>query len=166
MPDEPDSFRIELLPEKVRNITPQGIRCFGEEYASSELLAHFRPGKRVRIKFDPRDLRGIYVLLPDGWLTVGLRFPHREPVPLWVRSQGLRAVPQERKRDRSAVRAASEAQRLLIENASARKANRRRQAERYREEQQGAAALRDRLSRGAQSGIPEQDEDDNWGGLE
>jgi putative transposase len=167
MPDDPDRFRIELLPELTRTITAQGIKCFTEEYASPELLAHFHPGRRVRVKYDPRDLRQIFVLLPDGWLSVGLRFPNRSPVSLWLRAQGLRSVPHERKRDRTTVRAAMEAQRLLIEQGAARKATMRRQAERYRHEQEGAAALRERLSRRTSSEAIRDDDDgdDDWGGL-
>jgi hypothetical protein len=77
---------MDLLPEEARTLTPQGVKLFTEEYYNLEVGAAFSRGmRRVTVKFDPRDLSEIYVDLPEGFVTVGLRFPHRgPPPPLWL----------------------------------------------------------------------------------
>lgn len=161
-PADPVQFRVDLLPEEKRTITPQGIQFYNEEYYSPELGAAFLRGEReVVVKFDPREFSEIYVRLPNGFTAVGMRFPHRgPPPPLWLRKLGMRSLSKEQKRDRGAIRQAAAKAEAVIETAANRYARQRRQAERLQHDRRGASQMRAGLSN-----APEPNRDDDWGGV-
>lgn len=78
MPDDPEAFRLDMLPSSVRQITRHGIRLFGQDYACEELkLAYAERKGKVEVKFDPRDLSKVWVRLEHGrYVIAPYRFAH------------------------------------------------------------------------------------------
>lgn len=155
LPADLETFRIDLFPEFVGTVTRTGIKAFGEEYASSDTLVAFAGGtKKVRIKFDPRDLRQLHVELEPGrYTTVPYRLSDhtgRHPTLWFYKYARSRAVQQGRPVDGLLARqaqAAAEAE-LYGEAASSKVARK--------------ALERLRHARAATSGPVI--EDDSWGG--
>lgn len=160
-PDDLVTFRLDLFPEEWRVITPQGISLFREEYYSQELGEAFIAGTRqVRVKYDPRDLREIYVGVPGGFISVPQRFPGRGPAaPLWLSRAARKSLPPALHGSRAAMRQAEETAEAILEQAAERHSRPRRQAERLRQSRLSAAIDKAGRSRG----VDEIAEDD-WGG--
>lgn len=76
-PSNPDGFRIDLLPETTRTLTRMGVKAFGEEYASTDIVVAFTQGQiNARLKYDPRNLRVLYFEIEKGrWRPVPYRLP-------------------------------------------------------------------------------------------
>lgn len=156
MPDDSTHFRLDLLPQFEATITRTGIKKFGQEYASADTTIAFASGvRRVVAKFDPRNLRHIYVeLQPRIYTTIPFRFPDdpaRHPT-LWFYK--FHRIVAAQRNDHVEGLLAREAQRrteeYLLSEAQSSKILRRAQ-ERMRH---------DRLTTG-QVAV----EDDSWGGV-
>jgi putative transposase len=60
-------FWLTFLPEQERTLRPTGIHLFGLRYWSAALSADVgRTGRRLLVKYDPRDLSRIFVRRPSG----------------------------------------------------------------------------------------------------
>lgn len=161
-PDDEEQFRLDLLPQELRTLTPVGFSLSTAEYYSPELGSAFLKGKRrVLVKFDPRDFSEVYVDLDGEYLPVGLRFPHEgSPPPLWLQRKAQNGLPAKAKRDRSAVRAATAAAEALIQEGAARTVSHRRQAARLRQDR-----MEVELRRAGWVNPPTVSyEEDDWGG--
>lgn len=161
-PEDEEQFRLDLLPQESRTLTPVGFSLLTAEYYSPELGSAFLKGKRrVLVKFDPRDFSEVYVDLDGEYVPVGLRFPHEgTPPPLWLQRKAQKGLPAKVRRDRSAVRAATAAAEALIQQGAARTASHRRQAERLRQDR-----MEVELRRAGWVNAPAIPyEEDDWGG--
>lgn len=137
LPDDFDSFRLDLFPQVGATITRQGINLFSDSYYCQELGEAFILGlRKVVVKYDPRDLSRIYVKKPDGgYMEVPYRFRREGPAPtLWL----LKAARRVRKADHGAaadqttIRRAVQDTEKLIAAASERSTKAARQRERLR----------------------------------
>jgi len=60
-------FWLTFLPEEERTLRPTGIHLFGLRYWSPALSGDLgRSGRRLLVKYDPRDLARVYVRRPSG----------------------------------------------------------------------------------------------------
>lgn len=157
-PDDPESFRIDLFPEKPRTITRTGVKAFGEEYASEDTTLAYAEGRcRARLKYDPRNLSVLYLETSKGrWTPVPYRLPNYSgrPPTLWFYNYARRlafvlGAPVEGILARAARERAEEL--LHGEAVSSRVARQ--------------AVERIRHARSATEAPPAQDEDDSWGGV-
>ncbi len=145
LPDDFDSFRLDLFPQVGATITRQGINLFGDSYYCQELGEAFILGlRKVVVKYDPRDLSRIYVQKPDdGYIEVPYRFQREGPAPtLWLLKAARRTHKSEHgtKPDRSSMRRATEAAEQLIAAASEKSTKAARQQERLRLDRRPPAA--------------------------
>jgi putative transposase len=160
-PEDVRTFRLDLFPGLQRTIGRQGVKAFNEEYYSQRLGEAYIAGVRTIVaKYDPRDLSRLYVRLPgEGYIVVPYRLPRDRPAPtLWLVNLARRtAQPQvAQRRDRVAVRRATEAAEAVIKQTAPKSTAAARQAERLR---------RDRVAVAAPSApivLPKSDDD--WGG--
>jgi putative transposase len=135
-PDHPEdavSFRLDLLPAFERTITRQGIKAFSDEYYSPALGEAYAAGvRRVTAKYDPRDLSRLHVKLPDGaYLDVPYRLRREKPAPsLWLLKATRKSMSSRERRDRTAVRRATEAAEAVIRAAATKSSVAARQSER------------------------------------
>lgn len=85
-PKDPESFRIDLWPERKATIVRQGINAFRDWYSSPELEGAFIRGERkVICKYDPDDLSRLHVRLSDGsYVVAPLAFDDGRPSTLWL----------------------------------------------------------------------------------
>lgn len=162
-PEDPEAFRLDLLPELSRTIGRQGIKAFNDLYYCQEIGEAFIAGTRqVRIKYDPRDLSRIYFRVSgQGYVTVPLRLSREGPaLTLWLYNAARRIAGELNKTHpyREVVRRATAQAEQIIKDASGRSGKAARQAERL---------TRDRATAGIWAGRSmafEPDYDDTWGG--
>jgi putative transposase len=162
-PEDPEAFRLDLLPELSRTIGRQGIKAFNDFYYCQEVGEAFIAGVRgVSIKYDPRDLSHIYLRIAGrGYVTVPLRLFREGPPPtLWLYKAGRRIAGELNKTrpHHEVLRRATAKAEQIIHDASRRSTKAARQIERL---------TRDRAAAGAWVGrnAPVQpDYDDDWGG--
>lgn len=122
-PQDDTQFLYDFLPFEERSIRRDGVRLFGLRYWDDVLSPWAgRLDRRLRIKYDPRDLSRVFVEGPDGehWPVrfADLRRPritlgeHRMALTA-VRERGVRLV------DEQLIFDTVEAQRELVETAAA-----------------------------------------------
>jgi putative transposase len=166
LPDDMDTFRLDLFPELQRTITRQGIKAFSDEYYSQELGEAYIAGLRdVTLKYDPRDLSRLYVRIPHrGYIEVPYRFEHYGPPPtLWLLKASRRSrVPAGPGEGEPVARRAAEKTRQIISQAASKSGAAARQAERLRLDRREAG--RPLGSADVQS-APAPTDDDAWLGL-
>ena len=133
-PHDEDQFLQDFLPFEERSIRRDGVHLFGLRYWDDVLSPWAgRLGRRLRIKYDPRDLSCVFVEGPDGahWpiryanlgrprITLG---EHRLALAA-LKRRGIRLV------DEQIIFDAVEAQRRLLEAAVSNTRSARRQTER------------------------------------
>ncbi len=67
LPQDRMQFWLTFLPEQERTLRPDGIHLFKLRYWSPALSADVgRTGRRLLVKYDPRDLSRIFVRRPSG----------------------------------------------------------------------------------------------------
>lgn len=67
LPQDRMRFWLAFLPEQERTLRPDGIHLFKFRYWSPALTADVgRTGRRLLVKYDPRDLSRIFVRRPSG----------------------------------------------------------------------------------------------------
>ncbi len=67
LPSDRLRFWLTFLPEEERTLRPTGIHLFGLRYWSPALSADLgRSGRRMLVKYDPRDMARVYVRRPTG----------------------------------------------------------------------------------------------------
>lgn len=133
-PRNEEQFLHDFLPFEERSIRRDGVHLFGLRYWDDVLsLWAGRLGRRLRVKYDPRDLSCVFVEGPDGahWpiryadlgrprITLG---EHRLALSA-LKERGIRLI------DEQVIFDAIEAQRGLLAQASSATRSTRRQAER------------------------------------
>lgn len=133
-PRNEEQFLHDFLPFEERSIRRDGVHLFGLRYWDDVLSPWAgRLGRRLRIKYDPRDLSCVFVEGPDGmhWpiryadlgrprITLG---EHRLALAA-LKRRGIRLI------DEQVIFDAIEAQRRLLEDASSATRSARRQVER------------------------------------
>jgi len=162
IPDDMETFRLDLLPEITPTIGRRGFKAFSEEYYSSALGEAYIAGLRKAVaKYDPRDLSCLYVMVPGrGYIEVSYRVARDGPAPtLWLHKASRRGhrpaggasvqIPSVRKAVASAE--------ATINGSVAKSSAAARQAERLRQERQAVALPR-------VFPPPSPDLDDDWGG--
>lgn len=143
-PHDEAQFLYDFLPFEERSVRRDGVRLFGLRYWDDVLSPWAgRLDRRLRIKYDPRDLSQVFVEGPDGehWPVrfADLRRPritlgeHRLALSA-LRKRGVRLI------DEQLIFDTVEAQRELVETAAAATKSARRQAAR-RDAALSAAAM-------------------------
>jgi putative transposase len=67
LPDDRRRFWLTFLPEEERALRPTGIHLFGLRYWSPALISDVgRSGRRLLVKYDPRDMARVFVKRPSG----------------------------------------------------------------------------------------------------
>jgi putative transposase len=133
---DPHQFKLFFMPEKSRKIHPHGIEFMGEHYWDP-VLTPFVGTNNVVIKYDPYNLRQIWVKIEGLFYPVGLSdltlmgFSYEEYRASLYFKEPIRAGSLT---DASAINAYREKQAIEIESAKLTKAERRRRsaAEAYR----------------------------------
>jgi putative transposase len=162
-PEDPDAFRLDLLPELSRTIGRQGIQAFNELYYCQEIGEAFISGTReIKAKYDPRDLSRLYVQVRGrGYVTVPLsRSREGAPLTLWLYTASRRMAGEAGKArpHREVLSRAAEQAEQLIHNAAGRSSKAARQLERLTRARAEAGHWVGRAT-------PVQpDHDDDWGG--
>jgi putative transposase len=133
-PYDDTQFLYDFLPFEERSVRRDGVRLFGLRYWDDVLSPWAgRLDRRLRVKYDPRDLSCVFVEGPDGehWPVrfADLRRPritlgeHRMALTA-LRERGVRLI------DEQLIFDTVEAQRELVETAAAATKSARRQAAR------------------------------------
>ena len=144
-PNDETQFLYDFLPFEERSIRRDGVRLFGLRYWDDVLSPWAgRLDRRLRIKYDPRDLSRVFVEGPDGehWPIrfADLRRPritlgeHRMALSA-LRERGVRLI------DEQLIFDTLEAQRELIAKATAATKLARRQAARRNSALSATAAV-------------------------
>lgn len=163
-PEDPDAFRLDLLPELPRTIGRQGIKAFNELYYCDEIGEAFISGTReIKAKYDPRDLSHLYVHVRGiGYITVPLsRFRDGPPLTLWLYKASHRGAGEAGKvhpHRETLQHAAAQAERIIQEAAG-----RSMQAARQLERLDRARATAGHWV-GRSVPIQPDHDDDDWGG--
>ena len=163
-PEDPDAFRLDLLPELPRTIGRQGIQAFNELYYCQEIGEAFISGTReIKAKYDPRDLSHLYVQVRGrGYVTVPLsRFREGPTLTLWLYKASRRMVGEVDKArpHRETLQRATARAEQIIQDAAGRSTQAARQLERL----DRARATAGRWVGGSAPVQPDHDDDD-WGG--
>lgn len=85
IPFDMEAFRVSFLPSEQRQVRRDGIHLFDLRYWSDALAGYVgRRGRKVVVRYDPRDLSTVWVEL-DGGRCVEARYRNLEipPVSLW-----------------------------------------------------------------------------------
>jgi putative transposase len=123
-PPDPSTFVLDFLPFEERMVRREGIRLFNITYfdgALEQLLDS--ADRKLRIKYDPRNLGTVFVELPTGG---HLRVPYADlgkpPISLWELRAATRAIRETGRQgiDETAIFVAIDEQRRLITGAQAR----------------------------------------------
>lgn len=129
-PSDPAAFVLDFLPFEERVVRREGVRLFNILYfdgALAPLLNH--PGKRHRVKYNPRDMSVVFVELPGGGhLPLPYADLGKPPVSLWEQRAATEALHREGhgKLDEAAIFGAiAEKRRVLAEAQAKSKAARR-----------------------------------------
>jgi putative transposase len=72
----PARFALDFLPEETVHVGREGLRLHRLRYWTPGLPELFQRGVRALVKYDPRDLSRVFVLVPDGGRYVEV--PHAD----------------------------------------------------------------------------------------
>ena len=144
LPHDAQQFLYDFLPFEERRIRRDGLHLFGLRYWDDVLSPWAgRLDRRLRVKFDPRDLSRVFVEGPDGahW-PVRFADLRRPRITLGEHRLALAELKQRgvRLTDEQLIFDTVAAQRALLETAAAATKTARRQVER-RERSLAASAL-------------------------
>ena len=133
-PRDDTQFLYDFLPFEERSIRRDGVRLFGLRYWDDVLSPWAgRLDRRLRIKYDPRDLSRVFVEGPDGehW-PVRFADLRRPRITLGEHKMALAALRERGVRliDEQLIFDTVETQRELVETAAATTKSARRQAAR------------------------------------
>ncbi|HEV2702903.1 MAG TPA: Mu transposase C-terminal domain-containing protein [Steroidobacteraceae bacterium] len=119
IPECADAFRLTFLPGEWRVITREGVELFSLHYQSEGLYPLIRPGRRIMVRYDPRDLSQVFVETADEHIKVPLRGTPMPAFSLWE-WQEVHARRREagRPRDPETIAQELRANRDLIEQRS------------------------------------------------
>jgi putative transposase len=123
-PPDPSTFVLDFLPFEERKIRREGIRLFNITYFDGALGSLLDSADRkLRIKYDPRNLDAVFVELPTGGhLCVPFADLARPPISLWELRVATRALRETGRQgiDENAIFSAIDEQRRVIREALAR----------------------------------------------
>ncbi len=123
-PPDPSTFVLDFLPFEERKIRREGIRLFNITYFDGGLGPLLDSADRkLRIKYDPRNLEAVFVELPTGGhLRVPFADLARPPISLWELRVATRALRETGRQgiDENAIFSAIDEQRRVIREALAR----------------------------------------------
>jgi putative transposase len=129
---DPSTFVLDFLPFEERKIRREGIRLFNIMYFDGALGPLLDSADRkLRIKYDPRNLGAVFVELPTGGhLRVPFADLARPPISLWELRVATREIRETGRQgiDEDAIFAAIDEQRRVIKEALARSKAARRAA--------------------------------------
>lgn len=123
LPRDRDAFVLDFLPWEERVVCRDGVHVFRIAYYDGA-LAHLigEPGRKVRVRYDPRDLGAVFVELPGGGHA---RAPYadlgRPPISLWEHREAVRRLREAGRRtvDERAIFEAVDEQRCVLADAGA-----------------------------------------------
>jgi putative transposase len=145
VPQDGEAFVLDFLPFEERMVRREGIRLFNIHYYDGALASLIGEGRRLRVKYDPRNLSAVFVEMPDSSY---LRTPYadlcRPAISLWEQRQAVKRLNEEGRRtvDEHAIFAAVQAQREILAKAYQDSKAARRSATRLVHGQQGTAGNR------------------------
>jgi len=130
LPRDQDAFVLDFLPWEERVVRRDGVHLFRIAYYDGALASLIgEPDRKVRVRYDPRDLGAVFVELPEGG---HVRVPYadlaRPPISLWEHQEAVRRLREAGRRtvDEHAIfEAVDEQRRILAEAGAATKAARR-----------------------------------------
>lgn len=133
-PHDDQQFLFDFLPFEERSIRRDGLHLFGLRYWDDVLSPWAgRLDRRLRVKYDPRDLSCVFVEGPDGahW-PIRYADLRRPRITLGEHRLALAALKQRgvRLTDEQIIFDTVEAQRKLVESAASSTKSARRQVER------------------------------------
>jgi putative transposase len=133
-PHDRQYFYCDFLPVAERQIGREGISLFGIKYWDSVLSVWAGTSKRKFIvRYDPRDLSVIFVQSPDGaYWQIRYRDLGKPAITLWEYKSARKSLIEQGRREvnERMLFDAIEAQRCLVESASAKTKSARRQHQR------------------------------------
>ncbi|MBY4639837.1 DDE-type integrase/transposase/recombinase [Gluconacetobacter entanii] len=129
-PVDEQGFLLDFMPFQERVVRRDGVRLFNIQYQDGA-LAHLlrRPGTKMRVKYDPRNLSAVFVELSDGdHIRVPYADLRRAPITLWEHREAVRTLRQEGRRtiDEHAIFSAIVTQRAILDEARGRNRQARR----------------------------------------
>lgn len=123
LPRDRDVFVLDFLPWEERVVRRDGVHLFGIAYYDGALAPLIgEPDRKVRVKYDPRDLGAVFVQLPAGSHA---RVPYadlgRPPISLWEHREAVRLLREAGRHtvDERAIFAAIDEQRRILAAAHA-----------------------------------------------
>jgi putative transposase len=117
IPECPEAFRLTFLPGQWRVITRQGVELFSLQYQSQMLYPLIRPGRRLMVRYDPRDLSQVFVETADRHIKVPLLGTPMPSFSLWEwREIHARQRQEGRPREPETLVSELQANRDLIEH--------------------------------------------------
>ncbi len=129
-------FLIDFLPIERRLIRRDGVSLHRIHYWSDTLRRWVGTKEKRIVRYDPRDLSRIYVLVPDGqYVELGYRDLRCAPISLWEHRLALKHLRDEGRVhiDEAAIFASIDKMREIVDEAvTATKSARRQQARRLR----------------------------------
>jgi putative transposase len=132
---DPRRFLIDFLPLEHRLVRREGISLNCIHYWSDALSVWIGRPQKMIVRYDPRDLSRIYLLVPDGcYYEVGYRDVRRPPITLWEQRLARKKLREEGRSfvDEGAIFRSIEEMRKIAEEAVAAKKTARRHRERLR----------------------------------
>ncbi|HBM60562.1 MAG TPA: plasmid replication initiator-like protein [Citreicella sp.] len=134
MPTDLRQFLVDFLPSEQRVLQRDGLHLFHIRYWADELRWLMgREGRKLTLKYDPRDLSRIFVLTENGIIEARPADLTRPAITLWEHRAARRALREAGRRsvDEELIFRTIEAQRELVSTAVRQtKATRRHQARR------------------------------------
>lgn len=130
---DPKRFLIDFLPIEHRLVRREGVRLYSIAYWSDALPMWIGDSQKMLVRYDPRDLSRIYLLVPDGaYCELGYRDLRRPPISLWEHRLALKRLREEGRSyvDEAAIFRAIEQMRTIADEASRASKTARRQRER------------------------------------
>lgn len=134
-PDDKHCFFCDFLPYAERQIRRDGISLFGIKYWDDILsVCAGRSAQKFVIRYDPRDLSAVFVRLPDDDTYRAIRYRDlgNPRITLWEHKQARRKLLEQGRHEinERMLFDAIEAQRMLVEDASAKTKTARRHRQR------------------------------------
>jgi putative transposase len=130
----PDLFAVDFLPIERRLVRRDGIRLFSIRYWDPALTSFIGTGKKVTVRYNPRDLSRVYVASTQERRYIGVSYADlRWPaISLWEQRAARAHLRQEAQSrvEESVLFHAIEKQRAIVRKASAKTKRARRLQER------------------------------------
>ena len=140
-PRDPHAFRLDFLPFETRVLRRTGVHLHNICYWSDGFVPFIgRLEDKAIVKYDPRDLRQVFVKLGGRYLAAGTRHPGRPAITLWEQRAALAAQRARGRRevDEELIFRTIAAQRAIVDGAARDSAGMRRLRSRRAHLEEGA----------------------------